>query len=220
MISTNQLYNSLAGAKRKSRKATNANSKLADPNAAIKLGIWAYFFLLILEGTLRKWVLPGLATPLLVVRDPIVIWVLYLAASKGLLKANKYMVGMVIIGLFGLLMAMVVGHKNLAVAIFGARILVLHFPFIFVMGRVFNREDVIKMGRVIVYMSIPMAILIALQFYSPQSAWVNRGVGDDIEGAGFTGALGYFSTPGYLFFYKWNHTLLRLGSGLHCLLLA
>ncbi|HEX9152621.1 MAG TPA: hypothetical protein VF842_11090, partial [Flavobacterium sp.] len=38
--------------------------------------------------------------------------------------------------------------------------------------------------------------LIALQFYSPQSAWVNRGVGGDIDGAGFGGALGYFRPPG------------------------
>jgi hypothetical protein len=44
--------------------------------------------------------------------------------------------------------------------------------------------------------SIPMAILIALQFYSPQTAWVNRGVGGDLDGAGFGGALGYFRPPG------------------------
>jgi hypothetical protein len=39
-------------------------------------------------------------------------------------------------------------------------------------------------------------VLIALQFYSPQSAWVNRGVGGDVEGAGFSGALGFFRPPG------------------------
>ena len=41
-----------------------------------------------------------------------------------------------------------------------------------------------------------MTLLIALQFYSPQSAWVNRGIGGDIKGGGFTGALGYFRPPG------------------------
>ena len=35
----------------------------------IKQMIWLYFFLLIFEGALRKWFLPFLATPLLVVRD-------------------------------------------------------------------------------------------------------------------------------------------------------
>src|SRR5258708_39486843 len=32
--------------------------------------IFLYFWLLIFEGSLRKWVLPGLAAPLLVIRDP------------------------------------------------------------------------------------------------------------------------------------------------------
>jgi len=40
-----------------------------------------------------------------------------------------------------------------------------------------------------------MTVLIAVQFYSPQAAWVNRGVGGE-EGAGFSGALGYYRPPG------------------------
>jgi hypothetical protein len=39
-------------------------------------------------------------------------------------------------------------------------------------------------------------VLITLQFYSPQSAWVNRGVGGDVEGAGFSGAMGFYRPPG------------------------
>ncbi len=33
----------------------------------LKSGIWAYFLLLIFEGAIRKWIFPGLATPLLCV---------------------------------------------------------------------------------------------------------------------------------------------------------
>jgi hypothetical protein len=51
------------------------------------------------------------------------------------------------------------------------------------------------MGRVILYLSIPMAVLISVQFFSPQSAWVNRGIGESI-GGGFSGALGYMRPPG------------------------
>jgi hypothetical protein len=35
------------------------------------------------------------------------------------------------------------------------------------------------MGIATLWIAIPMAILIALQFHSPQSAWVNRGVGGE-----------------------------------------
>jgi hypothetical protein len=89
------------------------------------------------------------------------------------------------------------GHGNLAVTIFGARIMLIQFPMIFVIGKVLNREDVEKIGVAMTYISIPMVLLIAAQFYSPQSAWVNRGVGGDITGGGFAGgAMGFFRPPG------------------------
>ena len=44
--------------------------------------------------------------------------------------------------------------------------------------------------------SLPMTLLIGVQFYSPQSAWVNIGIGGDTSGGGFSGALGYFRPPG------------------------
>jgi hypothetical protein len=75
---------------------------------------------------------------------------------------------------------------------------------IFLIGKVFSREDILAFGKFIVVITIPMVVLIALQFYSPQSAWVNRGVGGNIEGAGFSGANGYFRPPGTFAFTNSN----------------
>jgi hypothetical protein len=172
-------------------------SAVEDTNRILKQGIWLYFFLLILEGALRKWFFPGLATPLLIVRDPLAIWLVIKAWRHGLLPSNIYLSGMMIVGILGVYTAVIIGHGNLLVAIYGARVLVLHFPLIFVIGSIFNREDVIRMGKVIVWISIPMTVLLALQFFSPQSAWVNRGLGGDVEGAGFgAGAHGFLRPPG------------------------
>ncbi|RYY17334.1 MAG: hypothetical protein EOO36_09875 [Cytophagaceae bacterium] len=162
----------------------------------LKRGVWAYFFLLIFEGALRKWVLPGLAAPLLIVRDPVAIWLLIAAWRRGWLPANGYLTSFVAIGIIGIFTATLFGHGNLFVALFGARILLVHVPLIFVIGRVFNRDDVLRVGKVTLMLAVPMTVLIALQFYSPQSAWVNRGVGGDAQGAGFDGALGFFRPPG------------------------
>jgi hypothetical protein len=161
----------------------------------VKQGIWAYFLLLIFEGAFRKWFLPSLATPLLIVRDPIALFLLVKIWQRGMLLPNIYLVGTVLIGILGIFTATLLGHGNLLVALFGARILLFHFPFMFVIGRFFNRDDVIKIGKTTLWISIPMTLLIAIQFYSPQSAWVNLGVGGDTEGAGFSGALGYFRPP-------------------------
>ena len=167
-----------------------------DPNQRLKVLVWIYFLLWVFEGALRKWFIPALSTPLLLVRDPIVVWLIILASRRGLLKANIYYSGMIILGILSILTAVFLGHGNLLVALYGARNMLLYFPLIFIIGRVFNEEDVIKMGKMILYISIPMTILLVLQFYSPQSSWVNRGVGGDEAGAGFGGALGYFRPPG------------------------
>ena len=170
----------------------------------LKIGIWAYFILLIFEGALRKWFLPFLATPLLLVRDPIAIWLIYKTWKHNLMPQSWLLLGMTFIGMFAVITALVLGHGNLFVAIYGARILLCHFPVMFVMGAIMQRDDVIKMGRVLLVISIPMIVLTALQFYSPQSAWVNRGVGGDMEGAGFSGAMGFFRPPGTFSFTNGN----------------
>jgi hypothetical protein len=197
--------------------------------------IWLYLFFLIFEGALRKWFLPSLSTPLLLIRDPIVIWLVLLGIKHGWIK-NGYAIAMMLAGIVSFLFTLIVGHQNLSVALFGWRIYFFYFPFIFVMGAVLTREDILKMGRFVLYLSIPMTILIVMQFYSPQSAWVNRGIGGDMEGAGFSGALGYYRPPGtfsfisgtvmfqllvacFLFFYLLMNETLDKSQQIHPLLL-
>lgn len=162
----------------------------------LKKGIWLYFLLLIFEGALRKWFLTALATPLLIIRDPLALYLLFSAYRFNLFPKQRLISVMFWIGIVSVFTAVFFGHGNLYVALFGARILLIQFPMLFLIGRIFDRNDVIQMGKIILWFSIPMAILITLQFYSPQSAWVNRGVGGDLEGAGFGEVNGYFRPPG------------------------
>ena len=161
----------------------------------LKKGIWVYFFLLIFEGGLRKWVLPALASPLLIVRDPVAIWLLYTAWKYNEMPSNNYIMGMLIITVLSFFTAITLGHGSIWVAVYGARIFLFHFPLIFLIGKIFNRDDVIKLGNIMLWIAIPMLFLIALQFNSPQSAFVNKGIGADSVGGGFSGALGYFRRP-------------------------
>jgi len=162
----------------------------------LKKGVWIYFLLLIFEGALRKWFLPFLSTPLLLVRDPLALYLLFTAYRYNILPKSKLLPLMVSMGVISIFTAVVFGHGNLYVALFGARILFIQFPMLLLIGQVFSKPDVIQLGKIILWIAIPMAILFTLQFYSPQSAWVNRGVGGSLEGAGFSGANGYFRPPG------------------------
>ncbi len=160
----------------------------------LKRLIWLYLLLLLFEGALRKWFLPFLQAPLLVVRDPVAMLILVQAVNRHVRILNPYTLVIFFTTLLSFLMTFYSGHQNLFVAIYGLRITLLHFPLIFVMGQVLDRNDVEKMGRFLLYLVVPMTVLIALQFYSPQSAWVNRAVGGG-EGGGFDGAMGYFRPP-------------------------
>src|SRR5437667_8839044 len=84
----------------------------------LRKGIWAYFILLIFEGALRKWVFPNLATPFLVIRDPIAIWLLVMSLKHGVFRVNFYIAGMWIIGSIAFVTAIFWGHGNLPVALF------------------------------------------------------------------------------------------------------
>jgi hypothetical protein len=173
-------------------KSTEINKTII---SNFKNGIWIYFFLLIFEGALRKWLLPQFANPLLLIRDPLVIYLFLSANFNRIIFFNSYLFYAFLIVTISFIATMFIGHGNIFVAIYGARIFLLHFPMIFLIGKIFDKDDVIKMGRVILYISIPMGILITVQFFSPQSAWVNKGIGDSI-GGGFSGAMGYLRPPG------------------------
>lgn len=173
----------------------NLNKLTAGESYALyRKAIWIYIFLLIFEGALRKWFLPSLATPLLLVRDPIAIWLTIVGLQRGWVKSG-YVKAMMIVASISFLMALAIGHHNLFVALFGWRIYFFHFPMIFVMGKILTRTDLLKIGQFILWISIPMTVLIFMQFHSPQTAWINIGVGGEGT-AGFGGALGYMRPPG------------------------
>ncbi|TDD94680.1 hypothetical protein [Flavobacterium cellulosilyticum] len=162
---------------------------------SIKIAVWLYFLLWIFEGALRKWILPSLATPLLVVRDPIAIYIVLRALYLNVKFMNPYVVLSLIFTLLGLAITLTFGHENLFVGLYGARIMLFHFPMIFIIGAVFTKEDVLIMGRVMLWITILMTIIIYFQFTSPQSAYINIGLGGE-GSAGFDGAMGYFRPSG------------------------
>ena len=46
--------------------------------------LWLYLWLLIFEGAFRKWIVPQLSSPLLLIRDPVVVLIYVLALRARL----------------------------------------------------------------------------------------------------------------------------------------
>lgn len=155
-----------------------------------------FLLLLLFEGALRKWVAPSLATPLLIIRDPItiLIYIISFRANKFPPK-NNFIAGAIILSITSFLFSVFADQSNTWVTLYGIRINYLYIPLIFIIANILNREDVELMGKFIIYCSIGMTCIVILQFTSPQNAWINKKVGG-IQSFGITGAEGYFRPDG------------------------
>jgi hypothetical protein len=155
----------------------------------VKRGIYAYFWLLILEGALRKWVVPQLSAPLLLIRDPIVLFIYWQAYRSGKLKSPDF-VFVVAIGIIVTFLAaaqIALGVNDFLTALFGLRSYFLHLPLIFIMKQVLTMRDIKKIGRWVLLIAIPMALLVLAQFRSPESSWLNKGAGQGATQIAFAG---------------------------------
>ncbi|MBK0368799.1 hypothetical protein [Flavobacterium agrisoli] len=163
---------------------------------SIKIAIWLYFLLWIFEGALRKWILPGLATPLLVVRDPIALFIIFRAIQMKVKFINSFLIFSSLFTILSLIVTLTFGHGNLFVGIYGARIMLVNFPLIFIIGSVFNKEDVLNIGKFLLAVNILMTIIVYLQFNSPETSFVNVGVGGEGTSGFEAGAMGHYRPSG------------------------
>ena len=166
---------------------------------SIKLLIWLYLVLLLAEGALRKWVFPSLSDELLVVRDPVVLAIYFLALAAGIFPTNRFIVVIAVLAGLSTVASLLGGHDNLVVLAYGLRINYLHLPLIWIMGRVLDRRDVERIGAFLLVMAIPMTLIMVQQFRAPMDALINRGVGQDEVGQIF-GAEGRIRPPGLFAF--------------------
>ena len=128
----------------------------------IKILIWVYFLLLLFEGALRKWFLPSLSQGLLVVRDPIALWIYYLAYGKDIFPLeNKYIQKLFIWTIVACALSVIINQAHLATIAYGARTNLLHFPLIFVMAHVLTRNDVLLFGKAFLVLAFPMTWVVA-----------------------------------------------------------
>jgi hypothetical protein len=165
----------------------------------IKILVWVYVILLILEGAMRKWWFASFADVLLVVRDPVLLAIYAVAIVEGIFPSNIFTMAIGALAAASVMMSLLAGQTNLIVIAYGVRINYLHLPLIWVIGEVFNRRDVERLGTFLLLVAIPMTLVMVRQFQSSPTDWINHGVGGD-EGGQIFGADGRIRPPGLFAF--------------------
>ena len=142
--------------------------------------VYAYFFLLIFEGALRKWVLPSLSGPLLVIRDPILLAIYVQALRRNLWPWNGWVLATLGLAVACVLASLAVGCP-LKITLFGLRTDFWQIPLIFLMPAILSREDVMRIGKWMLLLLPGMAILALLQFRAGPGHWINATTGGSVS---------------------------------------
>ncbi len=154
---------------------------------SIRRLIWLYFWLLLVEGALRKWVLPQLSNPLLIIRDPVVILIYILALRARVFPTNVWVWSLGIISFFSLAISFIalwpylVPSRIVLVSAYGFRSNFLHLPLIFLIPRVLRPQDVKRIGWWILVLLVPMSLLMVAQFSAAPDSLLNRTAGGEGE---------------------------------------
>ncbi|MGA2206014.1 MAG: hypothetical protein ABSG10_04705 [Terracidiphilus sp.] len=166
-----------------------------DPNGyyrrmpTLKKLFWAYFLLLIFEGALRKWIVPQLSAPLLLVRDPVAMLII-LEAYRTNKWPEKWSIVTSILsaGLIGLcFLQAVVGNNPWVAAVYGLRSYLLPFPVAFIMGENLDAEDLRKFGACTLWLMLPETVLEIAQYITPAHSFLNAGAYAGAEQIGYAG---------------------------------
>ena len=162
--------------------------------------IWLYFWLLLFEGALRKWVLPQLSNPLLIIRDPVVLLIYVLAIRARVFPRNAWVLSLAIIAFLSLAVSFIAlwqyipPDRIILISGYGFRANFLHLPLIFLMPRVLRPEDVKRIGWWVLLLVVPMALLMVAQFRAAPDSLLNRTASG--EGEQIVAALGKVRTAG------------------------
>lgn len=162
---------------------TQLQVRHVQPMPLLKKLFWIYFLLLIFEGALRKWVFPPLSAPLLLVRDPVGLMIIFEAYREGKWPEKwSAVTGVLATALLGLcVMQLVAGNNPWFAGLYGLRSYLLPFPVAFIMGESLDKDDLRKFGFITLLILLPMTVLEIAQYLAPSGSFLNKGAYEGAE---------------------------------------
>lgn len=146
------------------------------------------YLLAIFEGSIRKYLLPQFGQYVFFIRDPFLIYAYVLATRFAFWPRNngffKLSVFMCIFGmlLFGMQSATGgFGETRLLLGVYGWRSYFFYVPLAFLVGAQFKAADIARFAKITLVLSVPIAVLVTLQFFSPMDSVINVGIAAEKE---------------------------------------
>jgi hypothetical protein len=164
-------------------------------NWFIKKSIIFFFIYMIIEGILRKWLLPDFQTQIYFLKDFFLIFIYSLALKQKIFFKNKISKLIIIFAIFFSIVGFL-GHEwnkiGLLSYLMGIRSYFLYLPLTILVMNLFTTADIIKFFKVNLFFIIPYIILTLLQNFSETNSIIN---------SGFNGIVNHHGRPNGYFLY-------------------
>ena len=164
-------------------------------NWFIKKSIIFFFIYMIIEGILRKWLLPDFQTQIYFLKDFFLIFIYSLALKQKIFFQNKISKLIIIFAIFFSIVGFL-GHEwnkiGLLSYLMGIRSYFLYLPLTILVMNLFTTADIIKFFKVNLFFIIPYIILTLLQNFSETNSIIN---------SGFNGIVNHHGRPNGYFLY-------------------
>src|SRR5262245_8792220 len=175
------------------RRATAAAPARERARRRLVNTVFVVYLLLIFEGSIRKWVVPELGLFVFFIRDPFVLYAYVLAFQHKLWpKRSIWLPIFGAMALFGIVLAAIqllqrgAGTTEALLTVYGWRSYFLYPPLALLVGAQFQQQDLQRLARWTLLLSVPIGALVAVQFFSPPGAPINVGAAAD-RGLQFVG---------------------------------
>ena len=152
--------------------------EINNPSSVIRKMIFFFFFYMIIEGVIRKWVLPSFSTQIYFIKDILLI-IIYLFALKynfifKSIYSKIFIIFVIIISLYGFI-GYDFDRNGIISYILGLRSYWLFLPIFLIIAHTCDKDDLVRFFHINLYLILPYFLLIYFQSIFPEISPLNSG---------------------------------------------
>ena len=183
----------------------------SDTKKILRKFIYLFLLLLLFDGALRKWMFISFSAPIMMLKEILAI-IICLIGLPYFPKMSNWEKTFFFVGVCVFITTLLFGHHNIIVAMYGCLPYWFGLPICFIIGKILNYQDLMRIGKLMIYTSILNSVLLILQFNLPVEHFLNyqgSEIDERIIGYSVSSLDGLFR-PGGLFMHSSQNAVFQM----------
>lgn len=178
--------------------------------SSLRILVYLYIYSIVFDGIFRKWLLPQYSSPIMAIKQVLAV-LIFIYGCRYWKYFTKWEIGSLLIGFITFLTTLAFGHGNIYVALYGCLPFFFGIPLCLIISKILYKDDLIRIGKVFVFVLFVNSILIIAQYNLPITHILNYTAGDveRIEDYAISELAGGFRPMG-IFYHNTHNSLFSL----------